>query len=128
MPRRQTTSHSSSCHLAKESCGIRIWLIELSRGLSETVKLDGFDISPAQYPPRALLPNIVNLHTHNAFTSFPQEFLGSYDVVNLRFLITVLERDRFDSLLGNLTALLSKYKNAFYCPRSSGRSGVVSIV
>ena len=109
MFRWQTTSYSCLRCFTDLCYETRIWLIELSRDLSDTVTLDGFDISPAQYPPRALLPKLINLHTHTALAPFPQEFLGKYDVVNLRFLITVLDRDRFGTLLGSLTSLLSKY-------------------
>ena len=56
------------------------------------------------------MPKNLSLHTHNAFAPFPREFLGNYDVVNLRFLITILDIRNFDTLLKNVTALLSKYQ------------------
>ena len=100
---------------ADQSGETRICLIELSRCLHDTVLLDGFDISPAQYPARAWLPNNINLHTHNAFAPFPQELLEAYNVINLRFLVTVLDRAKLDTLLGNLTALLSTKTSPLLC-------------
>ena len=74
--------------------------------------LDGFDISPDQYPPNAWLPQNVHLHIQDAFMPFPEKYHAKYDVVHVRFIITVLhEKDRngLIQLAENLTTLLSKY-------------------
>ena len=90
----------------------RIWLLDVSSKLPASAKLDGFDISPAQYPPRPLWPANVQLYTHNAFMPFPKEFLGKYDLVNLRDLSTVVTSASIKPLIMNLLDLLSEYQHS----------------
>lgn len=87
----------------------RIWLTELSDALPADCQLHGFDISGDQYPPEEWLPRNVSLHEHDAFLPFAPEFLGSFDVVNLRFFITLLDGDNVRLLIRNLKSLLSTH-------------------
>lgn len=96
----------SSTRVADIATGTAIWLTELSDVLPADCQLHGFDISRDQYPPNEWLPKNVFLHEHDAFTPFAPEFLGSFDVVNLRFFITLLNGDNIQTLLRNLKALL----------------------
>lgn len=95
-----------------------IWLLELSEDLPSTAKLDGFDISAAQYPPKEWLPENVDLFTQDAFKPFPQDILGTYDVVHLRFALCYVNDEDAEPLLKNLISLLSKcwlLRNARLC-------------
>jgi len=77
--------------------------------LSEELKLaaiDGFDISSDQYPPKAWRPETVNLIVHDAFKPFAEEYQGVYDVVHVRFLLTLVSSDTIQTLLQNLLKLL----------------------
>jgi hypothetical protein len=86
----------------------RIWPIEVSRELPPSARLDGFDISPDQYPLKEWLPPNVHLYTHDAFTPFPATYIGQYDVVHLRFFLTLLNTgEKVATLIENLMALLS---------------------
>ncbi|KAI0487359.1 hypothetical protein F4859DRAFT_509927 [Xylaria cf. heliscus] len=87
---------------------VEIWLAELSDALPENSQLHGFDISRDQYPPKEWLPKNVSLHEHDAFKPFPAQFLGTFDVVNLRFFITLLNTENIQRLLSNLKALLTR--------------------
>ena len=84
-----------------------IWPLELSRELPGTARIDGFDISPAQYPHRNWLPANVILYVHNAFAPFPQEYAGVYDVVHVRFFVTLINEENVAGFIQNLMVLLS---------------------
>jgi hypothetical protein len=70
-------------------------------------QLLGFDISADQYPPEEWLPENVSLHEQDAFKPFAPELVGSFDVVHLRFVITLLNAENIRPLLDNLKTLLS---------------------
>ncbi|KAL2038437.1 hypothetical protein N7G274_008776 [Stereocaulon virgatum] len=80
-------TQSPNIRIADIGTGTGIWPLELSHELPGTARIDGFDISPAQYPHRNWLPANVILHVHNAFAPFPQEYVGVYDVVHVRFFL-----------------------------------------
>jgi len=83
-----------------------IWPIQLSGSLVPSARLDGFDISLKQFPPRHWLPPNLHLHTHDAFTPFPEEHLGCYDVIHIRFFVTMLCWDNLSSFIENIRTLL----------------------
>ncbi|KAB8304177.1 hypothetical protein EYC80_003596 [Monilinia laxa] len=85
---------------------LSIWLLELSESFQSPAKLDGFDISAAQYPPKEWLPENVEFFTHDAFKPFPQGILGTYDVVHLRFALCYVNDEDAEPLLNNLISLL----------------------
>ncbi len=72
------------------------------------MRFDSFDISAAQYPVREWLPSNVHPHTHDAFETFPQKHLGTYDVVYIRFLITLVNSENVTTLVRNVMDLLSE--------------------
>ncbi|KAI2625762.1 hypothetical protein GGR54DRAFT_654118 [Hypoxylon sp. NC1633] len=102
----QSMAQSSSIRVADIATGTALWLTELSEALPAHSQLHGFDISCDQYPPKEWLPKNVSLHEHDAFQPFAQEFLGSFDVVNFRFFITLLNEENIRPLLSNLRTLL----------------------
>ncbi|KAJ5722102.1 hypothetical protein N7488_000137 [Penicillium malachiteum] len=85
--------------------GTAIWPISLAHSLPHW-QIDGFDISGDQYPVAAWLPSNVNLHEHDAFQPFPEKYHGKYDIVNVRFFMTLLDSDKIHQLLRNVMALL----------------------
>ncbi|TGO48570.1 hypothetical protein BOTNAR_0468g00040 [Botryotinia narcissicola] len=68
----------------------RIWACDLASKLPETVRIDGFDISDAQYPALGFLPKNVHLYVHDGFEDYPAEFLEQYDIVNARFWLCIV--------------------------------------
>ena len=85
----------------------RLWPSELSHGLPPTARIDGFDLSAAQYPPRNWLPANVHLHVQNSFAPFPPEHIGTYDIVHMRLFFTLLNSTNVEKLTQNLFTLLS---------------------
>ena len=94
-------------HTAVNSQGRSIWPIEASAILPPETRFDGFDVSAAQYPVREWLPPNVYLHTHDVFLPFAPEHWGQYDVVHMRFMISLITEENVSSLLENLALLLS---------------------
>ncbi|KAL7928812.1 S-adenosyl-L-methionine-dependent methyltransferase [Trichoderma chlorosporum] len=103
---RQGIASRSSIRVADIATGTALWLTELADSLPADSQLHGFDISSDQYPPEGWLPKNVTLHEHDVFKPFGPEFLGSFDVVNLRFFITLLNGENIRPLLNNLQTLL----------------------
>lgn len=69
--------------------------------------MDGFDISHAQFPPKEWLPSNVHLYTHDVFEPFPAEFHQAYDVVHVRFFMTLVNNESLGPLIRTLMTLLS---------------------
>ncbi|KAL7917296.1 S-adenosyl-L-methionine-dependent methyltransferase [Trichoderma austrokoningii] len=101
----QGIASRSSVRVADVATGTGLWLTELADALPDA-QLHGFDISADQYPPEGWLPKNASMHEQDAFEAFPAEFLGSFDVVNLRFFITLLNGKNIRPLLDNLKSLL----------------------
>ncbi|KAI1799848.1 hypothetical protein F4811DRAFT_72409 [Daldinia bambusicola] len=102
----QSIAPRSSIRVADIATRTALWLAELSDVLPAHAELHGFDISSNQYPPQEWLPKNVFLHVHDAFKPFAPEYLGLFDVVNLRFFITLLNKENIRPLLSNLITLL----------------------
>ncbi|KAJ5732183.1 hypothetical protein N7493_003664 [Penicillium malachiteum] len=54
---------------------------------------------------RAAFAN-VSLYEHNTFQPFPVEYHGKYDIVNVRFMITLLDKEKVRLLLRSLKMIL----------------------
>jgi hypothetical protein len=70
-------------------------------------QIDGFDISGDQYPYAAWVSPNISLYEHDAFQPFQSEYHGKYDIVNLRFFMTLLNGQNLNQVLQNVMALLS---------------------
>ncbi|KAB8297397.1 hypothetical protein EYC80_002740 [Monilinia laxa] len=92
--------------IADIGTGTAIWLRDLSGILPETCQLHGFDISDIMFPNRAAIPANITLCEHNLLDAFPEEFLGKYDVVNVRLMIVALSFDQWEPAVRNLITLL----------------------
>ena len=86
-----------------------LWPSELSHDLPPTARIDGFDLSAVQYPPRNWLPSNVHLHVQDSFAPFPPDHIGTYDIVHIRFFFTLLNSTNVEKLIQNLLTLLSMY-------------------
>ena len=63
------------------------------------------------------LPGNIHFHHQNFLEPFPEEFLGKYDVVNVRVMVVALSSDEWGPAVRNLMTLLREY-NAYleiYC-------------
>lgn len=88
---------------------IRAWLLNLSTLLSETVQLDGLDISFEAAPPPEWLPTNVRLRHWDIREEVPDDLVEKYDVVHLRLLSFVLRDEEIPHILQNITKLISQY-------------------
>lgn len=67
-----------------------IWLLELSRGLSESASLYGVDLSTDRFPKD--VPNVQ--YSVASVTDLPQKWTGQFDFVDQRLLVAgLLARD-----------------------------------
>lgn len=78
-------------------------------------QIDGFDISGDQYPSATWVSPNITIHEHDAFQPLLSEYHGKYDIVNLRFFITLLNGQILNQLLQNIMALLSMCISRFLC-------------
>ncbi|KAJ5618421.1 hypothetical protein N7528_007064 [Penicillium herquei] len=76
-----------------QSANREIWPLSLARAYPHW-QVDGFDISKA-----SSIPANVSLYEHNTFQPFPVEYHGKYDIVNVRFMITLLDKEKVRLLL-----------------------------
>ena len=93
---------------SKLTRSVSIWLSKLSKEVSPSTQLDGFDISAAQFTPEQWLPSNVKLHTQNAFDTLPPQLVGKYDIVHIgTFCMVFKSMADFHKLLQNLIDMLS---------------------
>ena len=81
---------------------------ELTRELPGSAQLDGFDISDAQFPPKSWYPENVSLSKLDIFKPLPEELKGKYDVVHLRYFMTIAKDHTVQTVVDNLNAMLSE--------------------
>lgn len=84
-----------------------IWIGELTRELPNA-RIDGFDISNEQYPPEKWYGPNVSLSKLDIFEPLPEELIGRYDIVHLRFFMAVASDDNVQIVIENLKGMLSE--------------------
>ena len=88
----------------------RIWLIDVSTHLPSSTIHHGFDVSSDQFAPRQSLPENVHLHEQDIFQAWPQTWRGKFDIVNIRFMITLLgNSEAFEKLMTGVNSILSEF-------------------
>lgn len=99
--------------IADVACGTGIWLEDIRRtyfashlGDHEgSPLLVGFDINAHAFD--LTLSSAVKLVQHDCTTTFPVEYEGKFDLVNMRGLAYAIPRDGFRRLLRNVAKILS---------------------
>ncbi|RAL07150.1 uncharacterized protein BO97DRAFT_464664 [Aspergillus homomorphus CBS 101889] len=92
--------------IADVGTGTGIWLTDLAPRLSESVRLDGLDISFDACPPREWLPPNMTLHHWDVKMEVPEYLAGVYDLVSVRHFAFVLQQHELQNALSNLVKLL----------------------
>lgn len=87
---------------------IRIWLRELADILPSTCQLDGFDLSDTMFPSKDTLPQNITFYFQNLLEPFPDEYLGTYDVANVRVMVVALSSYEWEVAVSNIMTLLSE--------------------
>ncbi|KAF2649033.1 S-adenosyl-L-methionine-dependent methyltransferase [Lophiostoma macrostomum CBS 122681] len=91
--------------IADIGAGTGIWASEVATTLPSST-VDAIDISAEQYPPEDWrLPN-VRYAAHDCFEPFSEEYVGKFDIVHVQFLLRVVDDDRAEALIQNLSSLL----------------------
>ena len=92
--------------IADVGTGTGIWAVDVARQLPRDASIDGYDISSEQFPPSSFLPPNVKLHgDFDIFEAPPPELCGIYDVVHVRLVVLVVEKDP-SPVIRQLTCLL----------------------
>lgn len=99
--------------IADIACGTGIWLDDVLKSLqgSETLVLVGFDVNSHGFD-TSLAPAI-KLVQHDCKEAFPAEYIGQFDLVNLRGLAFAVPQDGFVRLLSNAVHLLRTFDPIF---------------
>ncbi|KAK3315826.1 hypothetical protein B0H66DRAFT_271949 [Apodospora peruviana] len=95
--------------IADVATGTAIWLLDLAKTLPSDTQFHGFDISAAQFPPSEARPSNVSLHEHNVTEPFPEEYIGSFDLVAVRLITAGLRGDDWTKAVKNVESLLRGY-------------------
>ena len=98
-------STNGSLEVADIATGTAIWPLDVASELS-TSKVDSFDLSLSQCPPREFFPAIRRLDTWNIFDAPDESMLGRYDIVHVRLVIFVVRNNDPRDIVRNLLALL----------------------
>ncbi|KAF2729478.1 S-adenosyl-L-methionine-dependent methyltransferase [Polyplosphaeria fusca] len=85
--------------------GTGIWAGEMAKALPHA-KFDAVDISADQYPPEAFRYSNTSFWTHDCFEPFPDEYIGAFDIVNIRFWLCIINDDVAEKLTKNFLTLL----------------------
>ncbi|KAK0506831.1 hypothetical protein JMJ35_010744 [Cladonia borealis] len=92
--------------IADVGTGTGIWQGELTRELPSSTQFDGYDISDLQYPSVSWYGPNTTLSKLDIFKPLLEELKEKYDVVHLRFFMTVASDDNVDVVIENLKGML----------------------
>ena len=82
------------------------WLIDVSQELPNA-QLDGFDISPDQFPNRSWLPTQIKLGALDITQPLPTRLEGLYDIVHVQLFLCVVSKDGPSNILNQIYKMLS---------------------
>ncbi|KAI2790288.1 hypothetical protein POX_d05797 [Penicillium oxalicum] len=101
-----TIEQHEHMRIADVGTGTGAWLRELAAVVPETCQLDGFDISDDLFYKSLTQRTNLSFHLQNVLQPFPEEFVGKYDVVNVRLLAVALSSNEWPTAVRNVVALL----------------------
>ncbi|KAI9706996.1 MAG: hypothetical protein M1820_004584 [Bogoriella megaspora] len=99
-------AQSHSPRIADVGTGTGAWLLTVKAKYPDWTSLDGFDISAEKFPNQESLPHGVLLKTYDLRMPFPEELIGTYDIVHSRFLKYALKAEEWAPAIKNLSRLL----------------------
>ncbi|KAF2246152.1 S-adenosyl-L-methionine-dependent methyltransferase [Trematosphaeria pertusa] len=95
----------SDLHIIDLGAGTGIWAQELATELP-SASIYAVDISDEQFPPEKWRTPNVSFAAFDCLKPFPEEYLGRFDVVNVRAWLTIVNDDNKDPVLENFLTLL----------------------
>ncbi|KAL9065489.1 MAG: hypothetical protein Q9161_008194 [Pseudevernia consocians] len=99
------TGSEEPLRIADVGTGTGIWIGEVTRELPDA-HVDGFDISDEQYPPESWYGPNASLSKLDIFKPLPEKLKKKYDVVHLRFFMTIASDDNIQIVISNLKDML----------------------
>ncbi|KAI6083462.1 S-adenosyl-L-methionine-dependent methyltransferase [Hypoxylon rubiginosum] len=97
---------SANLKVADIGTGTGMWLLDVAEKLPKETQLDGFDISFDAAPPSEILPTNVKFRHWNVRDPVPEDLVGVYDIVHIRFFGYVLRNDEIPGVAAKLFSLL----------------------
>ncbi|KAK5115006.1 hypothetical protein LTR85_010044 [Meristemomyces frigidus] len=91
--------------IADVACGNAAWLLDVSR-IHPQHEYHGLDITAAHFPAAGWLPPNVHLETWDVFTSVPEAFTGTFDIVHIRTIASAIIENNVGPVLQNLLRML----------------------
>ncbi|KAJ6024644.1 hypothetical protein N7540_005441 [Penicillium herquei] len=99
-------AQTENSSIADIGTGTAIWLTDVASKLPSSARLDGLDISLDAAPLPEMLPQNLNLRLWNIKDDVPEDLIGVYDVVHVRFFAFVLQQPDLENVIDNLAKLL----------------------
>jgi SAM-dependent methyltransferase len=103
---KEHLARTDSPRVADVGTGTGVFLRSLASELPPTAHFDGFDPDTLKFPDPSTLPKNVKLHYGDALAPFPDELIGSYDLVHLRLQFFSWEKDGWPKVVKNMMTLL----------------------
>ncbi|OTA92249.1 hypothetical protein M434DRAFT_396604 [Hypoxylon sp. CO27-5] len=84
-----------SLKIADIGTGTGVWLLDIHSQLDPSTEMElvGFDIDITQVGPREWLPKNLSLREWSVFDDVPEDLVGTFDIVNVRLIVFVIEED-----------------------------------
>lgn len=84
-----------SLKIADVGTGTGVWLLDVHSQLdsSAETELVGFDTDITQVGPKEWLPKNLSLRQWSVFDDVPEDLVGTFDIVNVRLIVFVIEED-----------------------------------
>ncbi|KAK4447263.1 hypothetical protein QBC34DRAFT_410198 [Podospora aff. communis PSN243] len=97
---------SSTAKIADVGTATGIWLLDVAKNLPPTCTFTGFDATPSSFPPPGSYPPNVSFKIQDMYRPFPEDEIGTYDIVAVRFVSSGTPRAEWTRAVRNLTTLL----------------------
>jgi len=97
---------SDNTKIADIGTGTGIWLLDLASCLPKAIQFHGFDISLLQCPTSQWLPSNVFISKLDIYDEVPEELVGKYDVIHIRFFMCVIKNANPEPVLDSLVKML----------------------
>ncbi|OLN96302.1 Demethylmenaquinone methyltransferase 2 [Colletotrichum chlorophyti] len=88
------------------AAGTGVWLRDLADHLPASASLVGVDMDAVKFPPAAELPPNMTMMQQNALKPFPDDMLGTFDMVHIRLISMGLKKEDWEVVARNIYTLL----------------------
>lgn len=93
-----------------------IWLFDVGQSVDPSARLEGFDISFDAAPPAEILPSNVSFRHWDVNQDLPEDMVGAFDIVHVRFFAFVLMNEQVQPVVERLFKMLSTSMRSFISP------------